>query len=100
MFASQVNRCAPGTRGMAGGAGNSGTAVRSIVVYGGVAKMPQARALREGVGVVVATPGRLIDLVNDGVVSLSGVDYLVLDEVRRESREGERGGGARGDGED
>lgn len=76
----EVNRCTPGTQGMAGPSG----AVKSIVVYGGVAKVPQARALRAGdVGVVVATPGRLIDLVNDGVVSLSGVDYLVLDEADR-----------------
>ena len=40
--------------------------VRTVCVYGGVAKPPQAKALRRGVEVVVATPGRLEDLMNDG----------------------------------
>jgi len=49
----------------------------------GVPKWEQKRALRWGVEVVVATPGRLKDLVNMGCVSLAGVSYLVLDEADR-----------------
>merc|ERR1711915_943425 len=57
--------------------------IRSVCCYGGVPKWEQKRALRWGVEVVVATPGRLKDLVNMGCVSLAGVSYLVLDEADR-----------------
>jgi ATP-dependent RNA helicase DBP3 len=57
--------------------------MKSVCVYGGVAKGPQIQALRRGVEVVVATPGRLIDLMNDGLCDLSDVSYLVLDEADR-----------------
>merc|ERR1711970_834367 len=57
--------------------------VRSVCVYGGVPKWQQAEVLRKGVEVVVATPGRLLDLMNDGCCDLSEVSYLVLDEADR-----------------
>ncbi len=52
-----------------------------LAVYGGAGIEPQIRALRHGVDVVVATPGRLIDLMNRGVADLSQVRYVVLDEA-------------------
>jgi len=57
--------------------------IRSVCVYGGVPKWTQKEALKNGVEVVVATPGRLIDLMNEGVCDLSQVSYLVLDEADR-----------------
>jgi len=57
--------------------------VRSLAVYGGVPKYEQRNALAKGVEVVVATPGRLIDLMQEGVCDLSQVSYLVLDEADR-----------------
>ncbi|KAG1470811.1 hypothetical protein G6F56_002467 [Rhizopus delemar] len=57
--------------------------VKSICVYGGVDKHPQRRAFQEGVDIVVATPGRLIDLINEGVCDLSEVSFMVLDEADR-----------------
>lgn len=57
--------------------------IRSVCCYGGVPKWEQKRALRWGVEVVVATPGRLKDLCNMGVVNLKSVSYLVLDEADR-----------------
>jgi len=57
--------------------------IRSVCCYGGVPKWEQKRILRWGVEVVVATPGRLKDLVQMGCVSLAGISYLVLDEADR-----------------
>jgi len=57
--------------------------VRTLVVFGGVGKAPQVRALRRGVDVLVATPGRLLDLLGDGEVDLSRVATFVLDEADR-----------------
>merc|ERR1712212_1198615 len=57
--------------------------VRSVCVYGGVPKWTQKEALKKGVEVVVATPGRLIDLINEGCCNLGDVSYLVLDEADR-----------------
>ncbi|KAG1051179.1 hypothetical protein G6F43_006598 [Rhizopus delemar] len=57
--------------------------VKSICVYGGVDKQPQRRAFQQGVDIVVATPGRLIDLINEGVCDLSEVSFMVLDEADR-----------------
>ncbi len=51
------------------------------VIYGGVGQNPQVRALRNGVDVVIATPGRLLDLMNQGFVDLRQVEHLVLDEA-------------------
>lgn len=59
------------------------TSVRSTTIYGGVGQQPQVRALRAGVDVVVATPGRLMDLIQQKLISLSDVHTLVLDEADR-----------------
>ncbi|MFI7064146.1 DEAD/DEAH box helicase [Kribbella sp. NPDC050124] len=55
--------------------------VRVLTVYGGVAYEPQLDALKTGVDVVVGTPGRLLDLANRGVLDLSHIKVLVLDEA-------------------
>ena len=57
--------------------------IRRVTVYGGVGETPQIQALRRGVDVVVATPGRLLDLMGAGRVSLRDVKHLVLDEADR-----------------
>ena len=57
--------------------------IKSICIYGGVPKGPQRQAINDGAKVVVATPGRLLDLHQEGGVELSGVSYLVLDEADR-----------------
>lgn len=55
--------------------------LKYAVVYGGVAIRPQIKKLSQGIDVLVATPGRLLDHVNQKTVDLSEVDYLVLDEA-------------------
>ena len=55
----------------------------SLVVYGGVPKQTQKDALRKGVDCVIATPGRIKDLINEGACNLSKVSQLVLDEADR-----------------
>ncbi len=55
----------------------------STVIFGGVNQKPQVARLRKGVDVLVATPGRLLDLENQGVLSLSKIDIFVLDEADR-----------------
>ena len=57
--------------------------LRSSVMFGGVNQKPQVAQLRQGVDILVATPGRLIDLQNQGLLSLSKVEILVLDEADR-----------------
>jgi ATP-dependent RNA helicase RhlE len=57
--------------------------VRSAAIYGGVGFSPQATALRRGVDVVVATPGRLLDHLGQRTIDLSTVEILVLDEADR-----------------
>ena len=57
--------------------------VRVATMYGGVGQQPQVRALRAGVDIVVATPGRLLDLMQQGYVNLEGLKVLVLDEADR-----------------
>ena len=59
------------------------TAVRQAAIYGGVGQSPQVRALNQGVDVLIATPGRLLDLMQQGYVDLSHVEVLVLDEADR-----------------
>lgn len=59
------------------------TALKSTVVFGGVAQGNQTSALRKGVDILVATPGRLLDLMNQGFISLADVEYFVLDEADR-----------------
>jgi len=57
------------------------TKLRTTVIYGGVNQNPQVRALKNGVDIVVATPGRLLDLMNQGHVDLRKVEILILDEA-------------------
>ncbi|WP_425399488.1 DEAD/DEAH box helicase [Aeoliella sp.] len=57
------------------------TPLRHALVFGGVSQVPQVRTLRHGVDVLVATPGRLLDLMGQGHIDLSKVDILVLDEA-------------------
>ena len=59
------------------------THVRHTVIFGGVGQKPQTDALERGVDVLVATPGRLLDLINQGFVRLETLDYFVLDEADR-----------------
>ncbi len=57
--------------------------IRSMVMFGGVSQRPQVNKLRRGVDILVATPGRLLDLISQGYVDLSHVQFLVLDEADR-----------------
>ena len=59
------------------------TGLRQAVVYGGVSQGPQEKALREGVDVLVATPGRLLDLMSQGLARLDSIEIFVLDEADR-----------------
>jgi ATP-dependent RNA helicase RhlE len=59
------------------------TKIGSVAIYGGVGKQPQVNALRRGAEIVVACPGRLLDLANEGSIDLSRVEILVLDEADR-----------------
>lgn len=62
------------------------TGISSIAVYGGgdgIGYEQQRRALREGVDIVIATPGRLISHINSGIVKLNEVSFLILDEADR-----------------
>ncbi|MBT8083813.1 MAG: DEAD/DEAH box helicase [Woeseia sp.] len=56
---------------------------RTITIYGGVSINPQIAKLRRGVDIVVATPGRLLDHMQQGTIDLSSIEYLVLDEADR-----------------
>ena len=59
------------------------TSVRHTAIFGGVNQSPQVRALNQGVDVLAATPGRLLDLMQQGFVDLSHVEVLILDEADR-----------------
>jgi superfamily II DNA/RNA helicase len=57
--------------------------VSATVIFGGVSMGPQINALRRGVDVVIATPGRLMDHMQQRTLDLSGVETLILDEADR-----------------
>ena len=59
------------------------TDLRAAVIFGGVNQNPQVKQLRQGIDILVATPGRLLDLVNQNLLSLAKVEILVLDEADR-----------------
>ncbi|HEC37372.1 MAG TPA: DEAD/DEAH box helicase [bacterium] len=59
------------------------TGLRSAVIYGGVGQNPQVIKLQQGVDIIVATPGRLLDLIRQGHINLSHVEVLILDEGDR-----------------
>ncbi len=57
--------------------------VNSIMIFGGVGQGPQVKSLNRGVDILVATPGRLLDLINQGHVDLRKIEIFVLDEADR-----------------
>lgn len=57
------------------------TSLRSTVIFGGVKQASQVNALSQGIDILVATPGRLLDLINQGFISLKHVKFFVLDEA-------------------
>src|SRR4051812_45250788 len=57
--------------------------IRQTIIFGGVGQNPQVAALKHGTDVIVATPGRLLDLMEQGHVDLRGIEILVLDEADR-----------------
>jgi ATP-dependent RNA helicase RhlE len=57
--------------------------LKHTVIFGGVSQNKQAEEVRRGVDIVVATPGRLLDLMNQGIVKLNKVEFLILDEADR-----------------
>lgn len=59
------------------------TDIKNTVIFGGVKQVGQTSRLKKGVDVLVATPGRLLDLMNQGYISLKDVEYFVLDEADR-----------------
>jgi ATP-dependent RNA helicase RhlE len=59
------------------------TGIKNTVIFGGVSQGSQTKALRSGVDILVATPGRLLDLMNQGFISLRDIKYFVLDEADR-----------------
>lgn len=56
---------------------------KCVAIFGGVGQQPQVNALRRGVDIVVATPGRLLDLMNQGFIRLDRIEFFVLDEADR-----------------
>ncbi len=59
------------------------TGIKNTVIFGGVKQESQTQALRRDVEVLIATPGRLLDLMSQGIVSLDNIEYFVLDEADR-----------------
>ncbi|MEA3451835.1 MAG: DEAD/DEAH box helicase [Bacteroidota bacterium] len=59
------------------------TGIKNTVIFGGVKQFHQTEALKKGVDILVATPGRLLDLMNQGIVNLKDIKYFVLDEADR-----------------
>ena len=57
------------------------TGLKNTVIFGGVKQGQQANAIRNGVDILVATPGRLLDLMDQGIVKLNNIEYFVLDEA-------------------
>jgi ATP-dependent RNA helicase DDX5/DBP2 len=62
---------------------SSNSRIRNTAIYGGAPKGPQIRDLQRGVEVVIATPGRLIDMLETQKTNLRRVTYLVMDEADR-----------------
>ncbi len=59
------------------------TEIRHVTIYGGVSQRPQERELKKGKDVLVATPGRLLDLIDQGIINLDRIEIFVLDEADR-----------------
>ena len=60
-----------------------GTELKSMAIYGGVGEAPQVQGLRKGIDILVATPGRLLDLMRKGFIRLEKVEVFVMDEADR-----------------
>jgi len=65
------------------GAYGKNTSLRNLVIFGGVGQKPQTDALRRGTDILIATPGRLLDLMQQGFVNLNHIQLFVLDEADR-----------------
>jgi len=61
----------------------AGVRLKNLVVFGGVNQNPQTQALQRGVDILVATPGRLLDLMSQGYINLKDIEIFVLDEADR-----------------
>lgn len=59
------------------------TGLKSTVIFGGVNQNPQVDTIKNGIDILIATPGRLLDLMNQGFISLKDVEFFVLDEADR-----------------
>lgn len=59
------------------------TGIKHTVIYGGVNQTTQVNVLKTGVDILIATPGRLLDLMNQGVLNLNTINYFILDEADR-----------------
>lgn len=57
------------------------TGLKNTVIFGGVKQVAQVNAIKRGVDILVATPGRLLDLMDQGIVRLNNIEYFVLDEA-------------------
>ena len=57
--------------------------IKNAVIFGGVKQGPQLHAVKNGIDILIATPGRLLDLINQGFISLINIRYFVLDEADR-----------------
>jgi ATP-dependent RNA helicase RhlE len=62
---------------------SAGTKLKSVTIYGGVGANPQVQALRSGAEIIVACPGRLLDLISQGHAKMANIEVLVLDEADR-----------------
>lgn len=62
---------------------SEGLSIRSTVIFGGVGINPQIQRLKKGIDVIIGTPGRLLDLINQKALDLSQIKFLVLDEADR-----------------
>ncbi|MEG0403666.1 MAG: DEAD/DEAH box helicase [Anaerorhabdus sp.] len=59
------------------------TNIKSAIIFGGVPQKPQEKAIRQGVDIVVATPGRLLDLINQKLIDIKEIEVFILDEADR-----------------
>lgn len=57
--------------------------IKNLVIFGGVSQVPQVNELKKGIDVLIATPGRLLDLFNQGHINFKSIEYFVLDEADR-----------------
>jgi len=57
--------------------------IKNLVIFGGVSQVPQVNELKKGIDVLIATPGRLLDLFNQGYINFKSIEYFVLDEADR-----------------